>query len=286
MKILVAVDKTEESQVALRFACHLMEHFVAIVDALYVKPDVVETVTGGGGYVPFTLKSKVEREIEKETKKTVEEIIEGCAICVGKRLPCNPFVASGDPAAEILNFAKRDYYDLIILGSPGKSLLRGLLQDTVPLKVLHQAEQSVLILRNFRPIHKILVAYRGSQCDQGALDFIAPLFAKNKPEITVMHVREMEPGESGESGEFAEVCLRTGDETLRRHGFAPLKKIAQGEFVEEILKAVAIDRYDLLVLGAYEPNPKYLKGRSDEVLELVRLTTRPVLVYREDTYYS
>ena len=42
MKILVAVDKTEESQVALRYACHLMEHFTAIVDALYVKPDVVE----------------------------------------------------------------------------------------------------------------------------------------------------------------------------------------------------------------------------------------------------
>ena len=49
MKILVAVDKTKESQVALGFACHLMEHFVAIVDALYVKPDVEETVTGGGG---------------------------------------------------------------------------------------------------------------------------------------------------------------------------------------------------------------------------------------------
>ncbi len=41
MKILVAVDKNEESLVALRFACHLMEHFIAIVDALYVKPDVV-----------------------------------------------------------------------------------------------------------------------------------------------------------------------------------------------------------------------------------------------------
>ena len=48
MKILVAVDKTEESQMALRYCCHLMEHFTAIVDALYVKPDVVETVAEGG----------------------------------------------------------------------------------------------------------------------------------------------------------------------------------------------------------------------------------------------
>ena len=282
MKILVAVDNTKESQVALTYACHLMEHFVAIVDALYVKPDVVETVTGGGGYVPFTVRSKVEREIEKETEKTVEEIIEGCAICVGRRIPCNPFVASGDPAEEILHFAQRDYYDLIILGSQGRSLLRGLLVETVPAKILQHAEQSVLVLRNFRPIEKILVAYRGSQCDLGALEFIAPRFKKKKPEITVLHVQEME---QAVPQKFVEACLKAGEETLRQHGHAPLMKSAKGEFVEEILKAVAIERYDLVVLAAYEPElPKNLKVLSDEVLELVRLTTRPVLVYREDNY--
>ena len=70
MKILVAVDKTEESQMALRYSCHLMEHFTAIVDALYVKPDVVETMTEGGGYAPFTTKGDVEREIEIQAEKT------------------------------------------------------------------------------------------------------------------------------------------------------------------------------------------------------------------------
>lgn len=279
MKILVAVDKTEESLVVLRFACHLMEHFIAIVDALYVKPDAEEIVAGGGGYPPFTTKSKVEREIEKETKKTVEDIIEACAICVGKRIPCNPFIASGDPAEEILNFANRDYYDMIILGSPGRSLLRGLLLETVPAKILRHAQQSVLILRNFRPIQKILVAYRGSQYDLGALEFIAPLFAKKKPEITVMHVQEME---QGGSVELLEASLKTGDETLQRYGHTPISKIAKGDFVDEVLKAVALERYDLLVLGAYEHHPKYLKGIGEEVLDLVRLTTRPVLVYRED----
>jgi nucleotide-binding universal stress UspA family protein len=280
MKILVAVDKTEESQVALRFACHLIEHFTAIVDALYVKPDVVGTVTEGGAYTPFTTKSDVKREIEKETEKTVEEIVEVCAICVGKRMPCNPFVASGDPTEEILNFANRDYYDIIILGSQGRSLVRGLLLETVPAKILRYAQQSVLILRNFRPIQKILVVYRGSQCDHGALEFIAQLFSRKKPQVTVLHVQETE---QGRSVEVLEACLRTGDETLLRDGYPHLKKIAKGDFVEEILKAVAVERYDLLVLGAYEHNPKHLKVMSNEVLDLVRLTTRPVLVYREDT---
>ena len=78
-----------------------------------------------------------------------------------------------------------------------------------------------MILRNFRPIQKILVAYRGSQCDQGALEFIAPLFAKKKPEITVLHVQETE---RGESEEFAEACLLTGDETLRNYGYIVFAK--------------------------------------------------------------
>jgi nucleotide-binding universal stress UspA family protein len=278
MKILVAVDKSEESQMALRYTCHLLEHFTAIVDALYVKPDVVETVAETS-YAPFTTRGDVEKAIETEAEKTIEEIIESCEICVGGRIPCNPMVAVGDPADEILNLANRDYYDMIVLGSHGRSSLRGFFLGAVHAKILHHALQPVLILRNFRPIQKILVAYRGSRCDQGALEFIAPLFAKKKPEITILHVQETE---WGESEEFAETCLLTGDETLREYGYTPLKKMARGDFVDEILKAVAVERYDLLVLGAYgHKRPKYLKVISDEALNLVRLTTRPVLVYRD-----
>jgi hypothetical protein len=97
-----------------------------------------------------------------------------------------------------------------------------------------------------------------------------------------MHVQEME---QGESEELVEACLRTGDEALGRFGYAPIKikKIAKGDFVGEVLKAVAVERYDLLVLRVYEHKlPKYSKVISDEVLNLVKLTTRPVLVYRED----
>ncbi len=113
----------------------------------------------------------------------------------------------------------------------------------------------------------------------GALEFIAPLFARHKPEITIMHVQETA---LGESEEFAAKCVLTGEETLRAAGYNPVKKLAQGDFVDEILKAVAVERYDLLVLGAYgHRRPKYLKVLSDEALNLLRLTNRAVLVYRD-----
>lgn len=278
MKILVAVDKSEESQQALQYTCHLLEHFQAEVDALYVKPDIVEMMADIS-YAPFTTKDDVERDVETSAEKILDEIIESCEICLGGKIPCQPKVAVGEPADEILFFSQKGHYDMIVLGSHGRSSLRGFFLGAVHAKILHHALQPVLILRNFRPIQKILVAYRGSQCDQGALEFIGPLFAKKKPEITIMHVQETA---LGESEEFAQTCVLTGEDTLRQLGFTPVKKMAKGDFVDEILKAVAVERYDLLVLGAYgHQRPKYLKIISDEALNLVALTTRPVLVYRD-----
>jgi len=278
MKILVGVNKSEESQLALRHACHLLEHFDAEIDALYVKPDVVE-MAREGAYAPFATKSDIERELEKEASRVVEEIFEACEVCLGGKVPCDPMVAIGDPAEEILHAADTGGYDLIVLGGPSRSTLRGLLWGAVHNKVLLHAKQPILIVRNYREIKRILVAYRGSSCDQGALEFIAPLFAKKKPEITVLHVQETE---RGESPEFAEVCVMTGRETLHQLGYEPVTKLAKGDFEEEILKEVAVGRYDLVVLGAYgHRHPRYLPVISDEALNLARLTTRPVLVFRD-----
>jgi nucleotide-binding universal stress UspA family protein len=278
MKILVGVDKSEESQLALRYACHLLEHFPAQVDALYVKPDVVE-MAREGAYAPFTTRGGIEREVEREAGKVVEEIIEACEVCLGGKIPCEPHIAVGDPAEEILREADAGQYDLVVLGGRGRSAFRGLLLGAVSVKVLHHAKQPVLIVRNYREIKGILVAYRGSHCDQGALQFVAPLFARKKPEITILHVQETE---RGETEEFAQACVLTGRETLEKLGFAPVTKTVKGDFEEEVLKEVAVGRYDLVVLGAYgHRHPKYLPVISDEALDLARLTTRPVLVFRE-----
>lgn len=280
MKILVGVNKSEESQLALRHACHLLEHFDAEVDALYVKPDVVE-MAREGAYAPFTTSSGMERELEKDASKVVEEIFEACEVCLGGKVPCDPLVVIGDPADEILHAADTGGYDLIVLGGTSRSTLRGLLMGAVHNKVLNYAKQPVLIVRNYREIKRILVAYRGSSCDQGALEYIAPLFVRKKPEITILHVQETA---RGESPEFAEACVMTGRDTLLELGYEPVTKLAQGDFEEEILKEVAVGRYDLVVLGAYgHKHPRYLPVISDEALNLARLTTRPVLVFREIT---
>lgn len=278
MKILVAVDKSPESHMALGYVCHLLEHFDASVDALHVMPDQVE-MAAETFYAPFFSKGGLNQWIESETLQINEDLQKTCSTCLAGRVPCEPEITTGDPAEEILERANSNQYDLLVLGSHGRSSLKGFLLGTVHAKVLHHSSIPVLIVRDFREIKRVLVAYRGSRCDQEALRFVGPLLARKKPDITVLHVYQSNGDVDRES---AQACVLQGGSTLKEVGHTPEVKLEEGEFVDEILKDVARSRYDLLVLGAYGHNtPKYMRLISDEALNLVRLTNRPVLVFRE-----
>jgi nucleotide-binding universal stress UspA family protein len=277
MKVLVAVDKSPESHVALAYTCHLLEHFDADVHALYVKPDEVE-VGPESFYAPFFSKDGLKDWIDSDALQVEEKALDGCQYCLAGKVPCEPIIATGDPAEEILETAQQGDYDMIVLGSHGHSALRGFLLGTVHAKILHHTKQPILIARDFREIKRVLVAYRGSQCDQDALKFVGPLLARKKPQMTVLHVQE---NGRGASAEFGQACLIEGNLTLKDLGHEPETKTKKGEYVDEVLREVKNSPYDLVVLGAYgHSKPKLLQMISDEALNLVRSTTLPVLVFR------
>ncbi len=278
MKVLVAIDKSPESHIALRYACHLLEHFDATIDALHVKQDVTHIVLEDFD-VPFFKKKDITEKVEEETKEVEEKIFEVCQVCLEGKVPCEPKIVVGEPAEEILRVAREGDYDLIVMGSHGHSALAGFFLGTIHTKILHHARRPVLIARSYRTIRKVLVAYRGTRCDQAALRFIAPLLVRKKPEITVLHVQETE---LGESREFAEACLLYSNRTLKAFDHTPVIKHTEGDFVTETLNEILANDYDLLVLGAYgHQKPKILRVISDEALTLVSRTTTPVLVYRD-----
>jgi nucleotide-binding universal stress UspA family protein len=278
MKVLVGVDKSPESHIALAYTCHLLEHFDADVHAIYVKPDEAK-IAPDSFYAPFFSKDGLEKWIDSEALEVTEKAGAKCEHCLAGKVPCEPLIAEGDPVETILDRSEDGDYDMIVLGSHGRSYLKGFLLGAVHAKILHNADKPVLIVRDFREIKRVLVAYRGSSCDQQALEFIAPLLARKKPEITIIHVQEQSRGESEES---AQACVTTGYETLRKHGHEPVTKNLKGDFTDEILKEMRGSLYDLVVLGAYgHGRPTIRRLISDEALNLVRSTTRPVLVFRE-----
>ena len=277
LKVLVGVDRSPESHIALRYVCHLLEHFDAEVEAIYAKPDIDKIVLEQFD-VPFIKPKDPKEIIERETKEVEDQILDACQVCLAGKVPCEPKIEVGDPAEVILEEARAGDYDMIVLGSHGHSALKGLILGTVHSKILHHARRPVLIVRDLREVRRVLVAYRGTKCDQDALKFLAPLLERKKPHITVLHVRETD---KGESEEFAHACTMLGRETLEKLGHQPETKAVTGDFVDETLKEIISGNYDLVVLGAYgHQRPRLTKMISDEALSIVSRTTRPVLVYR------
>jgi nucleotide-binding universal stress UspA family protein len=153
-----------------------------------------------------------------------------------------------------------------------------MLLGQVHTQIINHANRPVLIVRELRNINRILVAYSGSSCDEEALNFLGPTLLKKKPEITLMHVRDTD---DMESQEFANACVLKGESTLKKLEHQPQTKLLDGNVVEEVVREIDLDDYDLVVLGAQGFGKS---GRfnilSEKSLQIIRRTTRPVLLYR------
>ena len=276
MKVLVAVDRDLESRLALRYACHMLEHFHAEVDAIHVKKDVGNIILEDFD-IPF-LKKDHKKKIDEQTKEVEAAISEACEICLEGKVPCEPRVLVGDPAEVILREATDKEVDLIVLGCHRPSALREMLLGQIHTQVINHANRPVLIVRELRNITEVLVAYSGSSCDESALNFISPLLLKRKPKITLMHVRDTD---DQESQEFADACVLKGESTLKKLKHLPETKLAEGNVVEEVVREISLNPYDLVVLGAQGFGKS---GRfnilSERSLQIIRRTTRPILLYR------
>jgi len=276
MKVLVAVDRDLESRLALRYACHLLEHFDAEVDAIHVKKDVGHIILEDFD-IPF-LKKDHKKKIDQQAKEVETAIADACQICLEGKVPCEPRILVGDPAEVIIREASDKDVDLIVLGCHRSSALREILLGQVHTQVINHADRPVLIVRELRNITEVLVAYSGSSCDESALNFISPMLLKRKPKITLMHVRDTD---DQESQEFADACVIKGESTLKKLKHLPETKLAAGNVVEEVVREISLNPYDLVVLGAQGFGKS---GRfnilSEKSLQIIRRTTRPVLLYR------
>jgi nucleotide-binding universal stress UspA family protein len=101
---------------------------------------------------------------------------------------------------------------------------------------------------------------------------------KKKPEITLMHVRDTD---DQESQEFADACVLKGESALSKLEHKPQTKLIEGNVVDEVVREIALNNYDLVVLGAQGFGKS---GRfnilSERSLQIIRRTNRPVLLYR------
>jgi nucleotide-binding universal stress UspA family protein len=141
-KILIAADGSETSMHAAKIAVGIGKISGATVTAIYVVD--VHRLAQLPGYAAMPgIKDNLMELMFKEGSEALEEI-EDMARDAG--VAYERVVAEGDPGEELLKLCRNPGFDLIVLGTIGKSGLKRFLLGSVAEKVVRHSHVPVLVV--------------------------------------------------------------------------------------------------------------------------------------------
>ena len=138
-RVLVAIDGSEYSNKAVRYACALGSNSDMEIILLYVVSMLVsatpynDTVSDQ----PFLALQRVGEDILSRAKDLANSL--SCDV--------TDLITYGDPATRIIEIAEEREVDLIVMGSRGISGIKRLFVGSVSDKVVNQAPCPVLLVR-------------------------------------------------------------------------------------------------------------------------------------------
>jgi nucleotide-binding universal stress UspA family protein len=139
-RILVAFDASAHAEQALAEAVELAQAISAELTVLTVAPDVYDMTLG---YVaPPADFQGVSEQIEQGFQTMLDSAVER----VPGDLPVTKILRRGDAAREIVDEARKDNHDLIVMGSRGRGDFRALLLGSVSHNVLQSSPVPVLVV--------------------------------------------------------------------------------------------------------------------------------------------
>jgi nucleotide-binding universal stress UspA family protein len=139
-EIIVPVDGSEPANRAARFAAKLAGDANAALSLVHVFDPPPAAVMG--------LEAKSREEIEQIMSEDAKTSFDAALAAIGfTPLTIATQVLIGHPAPEIIRFAADSGADLLVMGSRGRSELRGLLLGSVSEQVMRRATCPVTIVR-------------------------------------------------------------------------------------------------------------------------------------------
>lgn len=144
-RILVPIDFSECSRAALDYAETLAKTFDATVDLIHVweVPPYIppEAMVGVPGHDAQTLAQVAHGTAEQEMKGFLEDLRDR-GVSIGK-----PLLESGEPGRTIVDVADDGGYDMIVVGTHGRTGLSHLIMGSIAEKVVRYAHCPVLTVR-------------------------------------------------------------------------------------------------------------------------------------------
>ena len=148
--ILVATDFGEAADSALSYGRELAGRFGATLHVLNVVENFYVTTFGAETYAAFV--PEMQREIEDAARKRLDETLIDSD---GSGPATRPAVmTSGSAAYAIVDYARENSIDLIVMGTHGRGALAHLMMGSVAERVVRLASCPVLTVRH--PQHEFV----------------------------------------------------------------------------------------------------------------------------------
>ena len=197
--ILVATDFGEAADSALSYGRELAGRFGATLHVLNVVENFYVTTFGAETYAAFV--PEMQRELENAARKRLDEALIDSD---GSGPATRPAVmTSGSAAYAIVDYARENNIDLIVMGTHGRRGFDRLLLGSVTEGVMRKASCPVLtvnktlhkvIYSDEQPgilhLNKILFCTDFSENSQKAFDHAMFLASEYRAELTLLHVLE------------------------------------------------------------------------------------------------
>lgn len=142
-RLLVAFDGSPHARRALEEAIELAETTNGTLAVMAVAPESSAWALGGAYGVYVADFSELERNISAQYQRMLDE----ATSTVPAEIPVTKRLAYGPPGPAIVDAAASGDYDLIVMGSRGRSELRSLLLGSVSHHVLQASPIPVLVTR-------------------------------------------------------------------------------------------------------------------------------------------
>ena len=140
-RILVPVDFSEPSTRALMHAIAMAEQFGASLDVLHVVPNPYVD-DPAGLYLPLPVTYL--NDMMNDARKRLDDLLDSVD---HQRLRARPIVKVGDPLRQVVEYARDESMDLIVLGTHGRSGVALLFLGSVAERVVRTAPCPVLTVR-------------------------------------------------------------------------------------------------------------------------------------------
>ncbi|MBI2851608.1 MAG: universal stress protein [Chloroflexi bacterium] len=292
-KIVVPLDGSELSELALPYAEELAARLGATVSLIYVS----ETVDGQYEHMRQFYLEKVADTFKHEASRYIP---------AGEERPVKVSftVLVGNPAEEIVRFADREGAGLIVMATHGRSGPGRWALGSVADKVVRAASQPVALIRakGARPdirqrsiLNRVLIPLDGSTESESAIPCIAEFIARLKVEVVLLEVLSTGYQTLTAEGYQYVVFPENQIESDRAHAKAYLDKIARrlerpemtvssevklGNAADEIVSFAGEMKADMIAMATHGRSGigRWVLGSVAE--RVVRSGTVPTLLVR------